>query len=226
MKRYVAVVALMACSAAAPAFAEGTKPYLELQGGWSSYAMGDFNERIRSVNAAIAPLRLRELNNGLQWGAALGLDLPGRFCVGVAYDRLLGSDVTGYPPTEFRYDVAANALRAIVQYDWKQMEQDRAHVGVGVGVVSEAGSIAASPPGSGSPGGDLTGTGPLFEFFWGTDFVAGPRAQVSLEFSLRYAAATGISLNGEPLLDAGGDESSIDYSGAMIRLRLRFTPTK
>jgi len=229
MKQHVAVVALMVCTATAPAFAEGTRPYVEVQGGWSSYGMyakGDLNDQIRVVNDTITPLHLRELNNGLQWGAGLGLDLPGRFCVGVAYDRLLGSDVTGYPPTEFAYDVAANAFRATVQYEWKQADQDKGHVGVGVGVVSEAGSISFPPVGSGSSSGDLTGSGPLFEFIWGTDFDAGPRAQVSIEFSLRYAVATGISLNGEPLLDAGGDESSIDYSGGMIRLRLRFTPSK
>jgi len=214
---------LVACLFPAIGQAADVTPWASGTVAWSTYVMSDVNDDIGAINRALqgSGLSMDEINGGFGFGLAAGAGLPGGLAIGVGYDRLTASSDVGDASGSLEYDFPANAFRFIVEYAFRGQGQVRARVGGAAGLVSEAGEVRVTATGAGSVAGDIDGTGPLFELFAGGDWWGSPNVALTGMVGFRYARATDVEVEGQPIYNASGDRYSVDYSGLLIRAGIR-----
>jgi hypothetical protein len=209
-------IVAIACVAvlAVPSFARAEKGVLWAAGsiGFHTYAMGDVNDDIHSINAFIAPLNMEDIKSGLGLGGAVGMDYP-RFSVAVSYERLKGksdvSDVSG----NVEYRVPANLFLAEGVYRLPTNGSFGLGLGAGIGIVSATGELDITVPSIADETLKLDGSSAAFALFATGTADVYKHVAVVPSIGYRYAKV------------ATKDDSSfhLDYSGLMTKVMVRFT---
>jgi hypothetical protein len=219
------VLAVIAVSFLAPASsrAAGFRPWAGVSGSWATYSMKDVNNDIADINATIAGtgLQMDEIHNGFAMGAMLGGDFDNQITVGIGYDHLFASSEVGDATGSLKYDYPANAIRALGEYRFPSTSQFQPHAGMALGLVAAAGSVKLSQAGVGAVSGDVSGTGPLAEFYGGGDYRVAPTLFVNGSLGYRYAKIGEIKIQDQTVLNPDGSKYALDYSGLLIRLGLK-----
>jgi len=198
--------------------------WLHPHGDGSLYRMGDLNEEIRQVNAAIHPLSMDEVKRGLAAGVELGLPTGSpTLDVSVDYTYMMGSTSAGDASGRLEYNVPAHKITGRVRFDVSSGSADGLDfwIGVGAGIVSAAGDVQVSITGEGAATGSFEGTGPVVEALVYFDVELSPGISFYPEAGLRYARVGGVKVDGTRVFNADGDEYSLDYSGAFITIGLK-----
>jgi len=190
--------------------ATGIRPWLGADGSWARYFMSDVNRDIPDDE-----LGMDEISSGLGLGASAGLDLSPGLGIGVGYERLFASSEAG-SGSSLKYDLAANAYRAFVEYRLKSAGRLGGRLGIAGGTVMEAGSVEI-----GDESFDVTGSGPLIEAYATTEWQAAPHLAVVFSQCCRYARVGEVKADHAVLWNADGSRFSVDYSGIFLRLGLR-----
>jgi hypothetical protein len=219
------VILCLAATFALPALASAAGPrvWLATDGSWATYSMSDVNNEVRAINAALdsTGLVMDEVKHGFGFGFALGLDTPGGLSVGFGYERLAASTEIGDFSGVIRYNLPANTYRAIAKYRFPSQQPVAAAIGVGVGRVSEAGSVEAAAIGFGAIAADLKGSGPLIEGFVSGEWSGGPRVALVGSAGYRYAKVSELQTQGQTVLNPDGSKYTVDYSGLLIRIGMK-----
>ena len=208
-----------AASAAVP------KPWLGLTGSWGTYSMTDVNREIGAINDTLAssgvPLRMDEINNGLGFGVAAGLDLPGGLTLALAYERLSASTEVSDMTGGIAYRLPANAFSVRGQYRFPSPGVGALSLGLGVGWVSEAGALELIAGGFGGFSLDLEGSGLLLEPFVNGDWWATPQVALSASAGYRRAKVTEVQVFNQTIYNPDGSKYTVDYSGLLLRAGLK-----
>jgi len=140
------VVLALALSAAAGASAE-PRPWLAASAAFNTYAMDEVNDGIASLNAIITPASMEELDSGVGFGFAAGLDFP-TFTMSLGYDHLPASSEVRVGTGGFDYDVAADVVLGRIAYRMPVAETIHFAFGIGAGIAlvnGEFGSTREEP---------------------------------------------------------------------------------
>jgi hypothetical protein len=182
--------------------------------------MGDVNDEIRNVNAALAGsgLTMDEINNGFGFGITLGGDFNNPVTIGLGYDRLFGGSEVGDQSGSIKFDLPANAFRAFGEYRLPSSGQFRPWVGIAEGLVSASGSIELAVTGVGTDAGDVSGVGPLTEAYVGGDVWAAPTFAMAASLGYRYAKIGEVKVRDQTVFNADGSKYTLDYSGLLLRV--------
>ncbi len=206
------------------------KPWLGLTGSWATYSMTDVNQDIGAINAALADsglaLRMDEINNGLGFGVAAGLDFPGGFTLGLAYERLSASTDVSDATGGIGYQLPANAFSLRGQYRLPSPGMGAFSLGVGVGWVSEAGALEVSDADFGAFAFDLEGSGLLIEPFVSGDWWVAPQIALSGSAGYRYAKVSEVQVFNQTIYNPDGSKYTVDYSGLLLRAGLKLALTR
>ena len=204
------------------ASAQGPRPWLMLGGSVNSFSMGDVNDEIAAINAAITPLRMDEMKTGFGFGGGFGLDLTQTVSLAIAYERLTVSSEVGDASGSLKYDFPANVFAAQVTYFAPSERPFLLGAGASVGRISSAGKVALSISGSGAISGDVSGSGPVAEGFAAGSLRAGEKVAIVSNLGYRYAKIAETKVDGTVVYNADGSKYSLDYSGLMARVMLKF----
>ena len=198
------------------------RPWLSGWFGGSIYAMGDINYNIGVINDALAGsgLEMEEINRGLQYGGALGLDLGTSFSVGVGYDRLTGQSDVGNQFFSIEYDIPAYLLRGFGRYSFESTGKTKGFLEASLGRVTCDGNATTTVSVVGPATATLDGSGLAAEGAGGFSYWTNPRVAVVGVLGYRFANVEDVEANGAPSSDPNGDPYSIDYSGVFVRLGL------
>jgi hypothetical protein len=224
MRAIVLVTAIACLLAPSAARGGGFKPWGAVNGSWATYSMGDVNDQIGSINDGLSGsgLSMDEISNGFGFGITLGGDLESPLSIGVGYDRLFaGSDVSDASGS-IKFDFPANAYRAFAEYRFPSGSQFLPHVGIAGGMVTASGSVELSATGVGTDKSDVSGSGPMGEFYVGGDFKAASSVSVIGSLGYRYAKIGEFKVAGETATKEDGSKATMDYSGMSARLGLKF----
>lgn len=196
------------------------RPWISGAIGGSTYAMGDVNDEVEAINAALAGtgLSMDEVSTGLNFGVAFGMDVGSGFAVGFGYDRLTARTEVGDYSGSIEYDLPANLLRVFGRYSFESAGRTRGFLEASLGRVSSAGSITISATGYGSESGDIDGSGMAFEGAGGMSIWTTPMFALTGMAGYRYASAGDVEVEGTPIYDASGGDYTIDYSGLFARV--------
>jgi hypothetical protein len=219
-------IAVIACVAvlAVPSFSRAEKgvPWAAGSIGFHTYAMGDVNDGIHGYNTLIAPLNMEDIKSGLGLGGAVGMDYP-KFSVAVSYERLKGksdvSDVSGH----VEYRVPANLFLAEGTYRRPTSGSLGWGIGAGIGLVSSAAEVDATIPALTDQTRKLEGSSAAFDVF--VTGVADVYKHVAVVPSVgyRYAKIGEVKSDGATLTNSDGSKFTLDYSGLMTKVMVRFT---
>jgi hypothetical protein len=203
------------------------RPWLAGHGSYATYSMSDVNSDIGSLNAQLegSGLEMDEIHGALGFGLAFGLELPNRFSVGIGYDRLPASTDVGDASGSIEYEFPANAFRAFGVYSFSGPGAMSAQLGGSLGVVQEAGTIGVTVTDVGSYRGNIHGTGGLLELFVGGDWWTAPQFALTGSAGYRYAKIGELTLGGETIYLPNGEKESVDYSGVVVRLGIKYALT-
>jgi hypothetical protein len=200
-----------------------TRPWLSGSIGGSAYAMGDVNDEIALINASLAGsgLEMEEIERGLNYGLAFGLDVGTGWSVGLGYDRLTGKSDVGDASGSIEYDLPANLLRGFGRYSFESTGKTKGFLEASLGQVMADGTATLSVTGVGTESVSLEGSGMAFEGTGGFSYWTSPRIALVGSLGYRVAKAEDIEADGEPLYSPQGNERySIDYSGIFVRFGL------
>ena len=216
-----ALVLAVSVSGAAPA--AKAKPWFGAYGAWSGYSMGDVNRDIGDFNAELAGTgySMDEITNGFGFGALLGVDLNPQFAVGVAAEHLLASTDFTAEGVTLTYDLPANTFCAFGEYRLPTEGTLGFRLGAAAGLVATSGSLELIVPGLGGGSADVTGTGPMFQFYGTGEMWSTPQLAVTATLGYRYANVSELDVAGITLRKFGAD-----YSGILARAGLKFYLTK
>ena len=205
-------------------------PWVSVAGSWATYGMSDVNREIASINAAFSDsglaIRMDEVHNGLGFEVAAGLDLPGGFAVGLGYQRLSASTNVSDGSSALAYELPANAFSLRGSYRFPTPGAGGFSLGLGVGWISEAGSVRLSAMGYPAFAFDLEGSGLLLEPFATGDWSVTPRVAVTGSAGYRRARVPEIQIFNQTVYNIDGSKYSVDYSGVLMRFGLRLALTR
>lgn len=206
----------------------GVRPWLSGHLGGSTYSMEDVNDDIGEINSSLAGsgLSMDEITKGFNFGAAFGLDVPGGFAVGVAFDRLTGSSEVGDWSGSIEYDLPANLLRGFGRYSFQSAGKAKAFLEASLGRVMSASSVSLSITDVGSESVDLEGSGMAFEGAAGVSIWTTPQFAITAMAGYRKATVNDVEVDGVPIYNTSGGSYSIDYSGAFVRAGLTVALTQ
>jgi hypothetical protein len=105
----VAVAVLVLLTGSRDALAQGPRPWIAVSGSFNTYAMGEVNRGIASLNEAIAPASMDEIHSGLGFGASAGVDFS-RLTLGLAYERLPATSDVATAGDDWEYDLVAHTI--------------------------------------------------------------------------------------------------------------------
>lgn len=223
MRTRIAVVACIAVLALPlTAAAQGARPWLAAGVGFHTYAMGDVNDDISSINAVITPLSMDEINSGIGFGGAVGVSLPA-FTLAVSYERLTGSSDVSDGTGRIEYRVPANLFMAEGVFQVPTSAAFGFGVGAAVGRVSSAAEVEIAVTGLGGDTAALEGSGPAVAGFVTGSWPLGPRVAVVPMLGYRYAKIGEVKVDGDVVYKEDGSKYELDYSGLMAKLMLRIS---
>ncbi|HVP14141.1 MAG TPA: hypothetical protein VMS88_01280, partial [Terriglobales bacterium] len=200
------------------------RPWVGIDGMWSSYAMKDVNALVHELNAGIAGSGLSssvdEIKYGLGFGGRLGLEFSAPLTIGVGYERLTAT--SGLSPVA-TLENPANAYCGFLEGRMPLGKTGSLRLGVAGGVVSEAGQYDFTMPGF-SQDTKVTGSGPLYEIYLGSSAWALPRFGITGSLGYRHARIGEVKAEAEGISwtvrNAAGADFSTDYSGPFARVGL------
>jgi hypothetical protein len=229
MKTPLLLTAVLLLSADGESRAQGMRPWAALSAGVHSYAMGDVNDGITSLNALIAPESMGDLGPNLGFGAAVGVDLA-RFSVSLGYERLPATTGIDSQLGSYDYDLAANAFLGRVAYRLPVAPNFDVGLGVGGGVAVATGefgatSISGFQPKFGGPAvqavilgrrPEISGNGLYLEGFVQGETRVGRRLAIVPALGYRRARIEGTQRGSE-----GEADGTFDFSGLTARVALK-----
>jgi hypothetical protein len=208
----------------APAWAaaEGVRPWLFGSFGVSQYAMGDVNDDVGQINAALAGsgLSMDEITKGLQYGLAIGFDLSPAISLGLGYDRLTGQSDVSDASGSIEYDLPANLLRGFGRYSFQSSGKAKGFLEASLGRISSDGTATATIVGVGTQTLNFEGSGVAFEGAGGFSYWTSPQIALTALAGYRVASVQDVKADGDAIYNQSGDNYSIDYSGVYLRLGL------
>ena len=222
---------LLACAALclmAPAAATAaTRPWVSGWFGGSTYAMDDVNDDIGDINTVLqgSGLEMEEVNRGLTYGLAVGLDLGPCFSVGLGYDRLTGQSDVGNQFFSIEYDLPAYVLRGFGRYSFQSTGKAKGFLEASLGQVKCEGNAMTTVSVVGPPTSSIEGSDLAFEGAGGFSYWTQPQIAVVGVIGYRYANVGDVEANGSRVYNEDGDPYSIDYSGIFVRLGLTLALT-
>lgn len=222
---------LLACAALClfiPAAATaGVRPWLSGWFGGSTYAMGDVNDDIGDINTALqgTGLEMEEINRGLTYGLALGLDLNPCVSVGLGYDKLTGQSDVGNQYFSVEYDLPAYVLRGFGRYSFQSTGKAKGFLEASLGRVVSQGNAMTTVSVVGPPTSSIEGSDFAFEGAGGASYWTSPQIAVVGMLGYRYANIGDVEANGSRIYNEDGDPYSLDYSGIFVRLGLTLALT-
>lgn len=229
MKRTIVLlgaIALLALLRAAPAQAFDERTWLLLGGGGAQYGMADLNQELDAFNSTYGSggLTFDHIEKGTALGVAAGFELRNRWNLGVGMDRMFASTEAFDGVDRVRYQFTANAWRVFGEYALQPVGRTGLRFGAGVGVVGESGKTTIASPGYPTTESKVSGAAPLYEAYAGGDVWFGSRVALSAAGGWRYAKLASVHA-GDYEYDSQIDGSpvSIDFSGAFVRLGLKFS---
>ncbi len=195
------------------------RPWISGTVGGSTYTMGDLNDEIDGINSGLAGsgLEMKNVTNGLGFGAAVGVDVIPRLAVGVGYDRLTGKSKISDPTGSIEYDVPANLFRVFGRYTLASMPRANGFLEASLGRITSAAQVKLSIAGGGAVSGDMEGSGVAFETGVGAELRPVPQFGFVASAGYRHATAGDIEIQGQPLTAVNGGAYSLDYSGMFLR---------
>jgi len=219
MRTFTCVVLAATLGLPSTALALSFKPGLGIYGGWGTYSMSDINHDVQEVNRQLTGtgIRMSEIDNGFDFGLTGSADVGRRFSMGVGYDHLFGAVATDDRARSLVYKLPANALRALAEYRLPRWGQWEPRLGIGGGFVSAFGLVEKA---SGVKG-ELDGHGPLGEGYAGVDWWPSPELGLSVSAGYRRARVEKLKIYGQTLRNTDGSNTSLDYSGALLRLGIK-----
>ena len=199
-----------------------TRPWLSGSFGVSMYAMGDVNDDVGQINAALAGsgLKMDELTKGLHYGLAIGFDVSPAFALGLGYDRLTGKTDVSDPSGSIEYDLPANLLRGFGRYSFQSSGKAKGFLEASLGRVSSDGTVTVTVTGVTSDAANLEGSGVAFEGGGGFSYWTSPQIALMAMAGYRVANVQDVKADGDAIYNTSGDNYSIDYSGVYLRLGL------
>jgi hypothetical protein len=229
----VAVLVLVAGAlSAAPALAQEwtapfrsqpfPHPWLAFSVALSSYSLSDANDEINSINAIITPLHMDEIHHGVGLGGALGVDATPEFTTCLRYERLGARSEFGDIAGNVEYSLPANLWAG--QFEYRNPSPDRFTYGFGaaIGIVSSAGRSASRLAGHPSISKVLHGTGLALEGFVTGDWHTSEYLTISPMVGYRRARIGEVKSGGMVLYDPDGSHFTLDYSGLVARVMVKF----
>ncbi|MBI5170539.1 MAG: hypothetical protein HZA61_13710 [Candidatus Eisenbacteria bacterium] len=209
------------------AFAGPLRPWIAGGLGASTYHMTDVNDDIGDVNSALSGsgLRMKQIDGGLGFGIAGGVDLGNGLAFGIGYDRFPANSDVGDWSGSIEYDFPGSFIRGFTRYSFQGSNKANAFVEGSVGRVSTSGEVTVSVTGSGSVSGDVEGSGFGFEECAGFELWASPQFAFTGSAGFRQLAAKDVTLDGTNIRDNAGGEYTIDYGGMFMRLGLKVVLT-
>lgn len=213
MKWTLVVAALIALSLpATPAVAAESRPWVSFGGGFHTFAMGDVNDDIASINAS-SPLRMDEISNGFGLDVSLGMDISPAASIAVAYERFGSSSKIGDPSGSIEFSLPVNAFTARFVYRLSPGEAFSLGLGAAAGLISSSGKAAVLRTGIGAASGDVSGIGPDLEAFVSGEFRQGERVAIVPHVGFRYAKISETTVAGQVIYNADGSQYALDYTG-------------
>lgn len=222
-RRMLQLVCFVLCLIApAWAAAEGVRPWLFGSFGVSQYAMGDVNDDVGQINAALAGsgLSMDEITKGLQYGLAIGFDLSPAISLGLGYDRLTGQSDVSDASGSIEYDLPANLLRGFGRYSFQSTGKAKGFLEASLGRVTSDGAVTGTVVGVGTQTFKYEGSGVAFEGAGGVSYWTSPTIAMFALAGYRSASVEDVELDGQPAYNTSGGRYSIDYSGVFMRLGL------
>jgi hypothetical protein len=199
-----------------PVLAQNAKsvvPWAGLTVGVGSYAMGDINALILSIDERY-PEEFNGIHSGLALGVDVGLDFPELWQLAAHYRRLFaGSSMAsqyGGPAVTTEFNLPADVVSASVAVSLSS----RLHFGIAGGALFASGTYQVSNSSFGGGEIYLEGTSPYLETYLSLDLPVGPSAAIVPTLAYRNASVT-VS----ELVDLS--ETEIDYEGVMLTVCLK-----
>lgn len=221
-------------AAATPASAGGVKPWIGLNGSFSSYGIADTDSLIeRSATdfggvSETDHLGPKKCSSGPGFGGSFGLDFPGHLTLGVGYDRLVASSKASNANGSNEYQLPANALRGFVEYRFPSRGHFGTRLGFAGGTVMEARSAArdSSTSGGAELSFPLEGSGALIEAYGSAEWQATSRFAATASLGYRHARVDEVKVDGVVYFNADGTPFTVDYSGVIARIGLKVALTR
>lgn len=207
------------------ALARPLRPWIAGSVGAATYSMGDVNDDIGNINAAIAGsgLRMDPIEHALNFGAAAGFDFGKGFSLGVGYDRLPASSDVGDWSGSIVYDFPGSFVRAFGRYAFQSTSKANGFLEGSLGRISAGGDVTVNVSGEGSVSGDVEGSGIGFEGAAGIELWTSPQFAFTGSLGFRHAVAKDVKVDGLAVYNNSGGEYTIDYSGVFARAGVRLS---
>ncbi|MCC6653258.1 MAG: hypothetical protein IT348_19055 [Candidatus Eisenbacteria bacterium] len=194
----------------------------------STYAMGDVNDDISTINSALngSGLKMEKMSSGVGFGFSAGLDMGSGWSIGLGYDRLNASSDVGDYSGSLEYDMPGSLLRGFGRYTFASPGKVKGFLEGSAGRVTAGGSVTLSATGGGALSRDVEGSGIAFEASAGGEIWAAPQLAFTGSAGFRKAEAKNVTSDGTPVFTASGEDYTIDYSGLFARLgvKIAFVP--
>jgi len=195
--------------------------------GYGQYTMDDVNDQIEAIDEALGP-RFNPIEDGIRFGAELGLHITRQLAVSLHYERIGGDSKVVEQSVEVVMNVPANLYYASVDFDAITYQEAYFGVGVSGGMVSSAGSTEFSIPGLQRAISDIEGSGMYADGRVYMTLPIGDHAEVTPHVGYRYSKASldvfeigaveGFTL---PLDFLADGDLELDYTGLFGGIQLR-----
>ncbi len=201
-------------------FPERSPWVLDLEIGWAKMAMGQINDAVAVINEGYHSTYgdLKEINGGVDFGAAVGRRLGPSLTAGLKFTRLDASTDLPDPIGAIEYNVGANVWSAFVHWI-PPMEGGVAWgAGLDLGVISTTGSIDLAIPSVGVESGGLDGSAPAAAGYLIMDFAGTRTVSLQGQVGYRQAKITDLKVAGATT------DGELDYSGFFFRAAFLLHP--
>jgi hypothetical protein len=222
LNRNLARLCLAALLFVLPATAlAGVRPWVAGSFGTSLLAMGDVNDDIGAINSgdlAGTGAQMEKINNGLNFGGAFGLDVGRDFAFGIAVDRMLAQSEAGTTNASVLFDAPGEVVRGFARYSFWNAGPARGYVEASAGRARTLATLNAQSSEEGTAHAGLEGTGPAYEFAVGLNTPSLSQFALGAALGYRYAKATDVQVEHEPIQNTSGGSYTVDYSGVFLRV--------
>jgi hypothetical protein len=223
MRRLAIVIIAALITAPRTAHAQTERVWLMLGGGAGRYDMSALNRDIDAYNQSTGgstpsfPL----VHKGSALAAAAGFETPTRWNFGIGLDRLYAPTKASDANGAIEYQFTANGWRAFGEYALRPIGSSTLRFGAGAGIVGESGKLVFSSPNAAPEEFRIRGCAPLYEAYVGGDVYLGPQFALTVAGGYRYAKLGSIKIEGGTLITSNGEATSVEYSGAYVRLGVK-----